>query len=407
MTQLTHQPPVTIIVVPRERFQFTQQSLESLYDNTQYPFELIYVDNNSPSHIYEYLQVQAEEKGFEHVRSPYYLSPNQDRNAGLRRVKTPYVVFVDNDVVFSSGWLSALMRCAQETNAPVVGSLVCQYEPFHSIVHCIGGDYMEPDEYAAFSQVFSSHQTESNKNEFKGDRNSIDHQWTIEEKTYFQNQRLAEVNDQIQRQTVGFIEFHAMLVRTDLFDRIGLLDEGCCCTKEYLDFCMTVTRLGEPIYLEPTSVVTFLTHPPAPALQPYDLPYFMLRWSDEWEKASLKHFQQKWNLAHSKYFQKRYKKLGQRRRKELIQPLVAQFTFLNEPAKKWLEKRLVRVEKLFNRYLSRQYQFTLNNAKTPLICSYPEPRFSKITAFFYQSPNHQAKLTSFPLFAYGKLFSRS
>ena len=32
------------------------------------------------------------------------------------------------------------------------------------------------------------------------------------------------------------------------------------------------------------------------------------------------------------------KKLGQRRRKELIQPLVAQFTFLNEPAKKWLEK---------------------------------------------------------------------
>ena len=33
---------------------------------------------------------------------------------------------------------------------------------------------------------------------------------------------------------------------------------------------MTVTRLGEPIYLEPTSVVTFLTHPPAPALQPYD-----------------------------------------------------------------------------------------------------------------------------------------
>ena len=85
-----------------------------------------------------------------------------------------------------------------------------------------------------FSQVFSSHQTESNKNEFKGDRNSIDHQWTIEEKTYFQNQRLAEVNDQIQRQTVGFIEFHAMLVRTDLFDRIGLLDEGCCCTKEYL-----------------------------------------------------------------------------------------------------------------------------------------------------------------------------
>ncbi|MEL6780394.1 MAG: glycosyltransferase [Cyanobacteria bacterium J06597_16] len=363
------QPQVTIIVVPRERFQFTQRSLESLYENTHYPFHLIYIDNNSPDHIREYLDNQAQQKGFERVRSPYYLSPNQARNAGLRRVKTPFVVFVDNDIVFSSGWLTALMTCERETGASVIGSLVCQYEPLHTIVHCIGGDYMAPDEYIKFSRGE------------RGPKANTDNagQWTIEEKTYFQNQPIDEVKDQIHRQTVGFIEFHAMLVRTSLFNRIGLLDEGFSCTKEYLDFCMTVIRLGEPIYLEPASVVTFLTHPPAPTMELSDLPYFMLRWSDEWERASLKHFQQKWNLAESRYFQKRYKKLGQRRRKELIKPLVAQFSFLNEPAKKWLEKRLIGVEKILNYYLSWQYQKLLEQADTPLISDYPAPSFPERT----------------------------
>lgn len=361
------QPQVTIIVVPRERFQFTQKSLESLYDNTQYPFRLIYVDNNSPGHIQSYLEKASEAKGFEHVRSPYYLSPNQARNAGLRRVKTPYVAFVDNDILFAPGWLSALMTCSQQTGAAVVGSLVCQYEPIHTIVHCVGGDYMEQSEYIKFARG------EQGPEATLTDAG----QWTIEEKTYFQNRPIAEVKDQLQRQTVGFVEFHAMLVRTDLFNRTCLLDEGFCCTKEYLDFCMMVARLGEPIYLEPASVVTFLTHPPAPTMELSDLPYFMLRWSDDWERASLKHFQQKWNLADSKYFQKRYKKLGQRRRKELIKPLVAQFSFLSGPAKKWLEKRLVSVEKLFNRYLSRQHQKLLEGDSTPLVCHYPQPSFQE------------------------------
>ncbi|MEL6553214.1 MAG: glycosyltransferase [Cyanobacteria bacterium J06621_11] len=370
------QPQVTIVVVPRERFQFTQRSLESLYTNTHQFFHLIYIDNNSPAHIQTYLEQQAEEKEFELVRSPHFLSPNQARNAGIRRVKTPYVVFVDNDVMFSPGWLEALVSCSQATGASVVGSLVCQYEPLHSIVHCIGGDYMEPDVYAHFARG------ESGPNGTLADCEK----WVIEERTYSQNQPMTAVQSQLTRQTVGFIEFHSMLVRTSLFERIGLLDEGFCCTKEYLDFCMTVTRLGEPIYLEPTSVVTFLTHPPAPPLSLSDLPYFMLRWSDDWERQSLQHFQQKWSLADSAYFKRRYKKLGQRRRKELIKPLVAQFSFLNDTAKKWLEKRLVKLEKILNRYLVKQYQLALKHDPQDLISTYPAPDFSDQKAMSDQIP---------------------
>ncbi len=338
-------PNVSIIVVPRERFQFARESLESLYENTTVPFQLIYVDNNSPQSLKTYLSTKSQEKGFQLLRSEQYLSPNQARNLGLRQVKTPYVVFVDNDVIFAPSWLEKLMDCAEATGATVVGSLVCQYRPVHTIVHCAGGTYMSPSDYAAF---------------VRGERNPAGALestggWSIQEKTPYQNQPLAEVRDRLSRQPTGFVEFHAMLVRTAIFERLGPLDEGFSCTKEYLDFCMGVTRAGGQIYLEPESVVTFLTHPPAPALQWSDLPYFMLRWSDAWEGSNLRHFQQKWQLQDSSYFQKRYQKLGQRRRKELIKPIAKRFAFLGKPAQKWLEHQLFQLEKQLNRWLTHRH----------------------------------------------------
>lgn len=335
------EPQVTIVVVPRERFRFARESLESLYENTEFSFKLVYVDNNSPAKLRRYLTTQAQAKGFRLIRSDYYLSPNQARNFGLRQVSSEYVVFVDNDVIFSPGWLKALVECTEETGASVVGSLVCQYLPVHEVVHCVGGEYMPPEELAQFAK---GEPTVPQTPDPKG-------KWRVQEKTPHQNRPLSEVRDQLKRQPIGFVEFHSMLVRTELFQRVGLLDEEFSCTKEYLDFCMTVTQAGGTVYLEPASVVTFLTHPPAPPLVWTDLPYFMVRWSDAWELASLQHFQQKWDLVESEYFQKRYKKLGRRRREEIIQPLVARFTFLGKVRTKWLEKRLISLEKMLNRYL--------------------------------------------------------
>ncbi|MGF1482134.1 MAG: glycosyltransferase family 2 protein [Cyanophyceae cyanobacterium] len=340
---------LTIVVVPRERFQFARQSLESLYENTSFPFELVYVDNNSPTTLRRYLEAQAQEKGFKLVRSPDYLSPNQARNFGLRHVDSQYVVFVDNDVIFSPGWLKALVNCTEATGATVVGSLVCQYQPVHEIVHCAGGNYMLAEEYERFVAALHSP--------------SLQREWQIEETTYYQDLRLEEVRDRLHRQQTGFIEFHSMLVRTAIFEQIGWLDEGLPCTKEYIDFAMSVIKAGGTIYLEPSSVVTFLTHPPAPQMPWSDLPYFMLRWSDEWERASLLHLQQKWGLAENKYFQKRYRKLGRRRREELIKPLVARFDFLGKPATKWLEKRLVALEKQLNRYVSHRHRRAIAQAQ--------------------------------------------
>lgn len=112
---------VTIVVVPRERFSCTQASLESIYEHTKIPFKLIYVDGNSPTKVRKYLQKQAQEKNFQLIRTDYYLSPNHARNIGLSHVDTKYLVFLDNDVIVSPGWLQALVNCAETTGATVVG----------------------------------------------------------------------------------------------------------------------------------------------------------------------------------------------------------------------------------------------------------------------------------------------
>jgi GT2 family glycosyltransferase len=319
-------PEVTIIVAPRERFSYTRESLESIYENTEYPFKLIYVDGNSPSDIRRYLEEQAREKKFELIRTEYYLSPNHARNLGLRQVNSKYVVFLDNDVIVTPGWLKTLVNCAEETKATVVSPLICQNLPLHSEVHCAGGE----------SGV---------KVEIKGDITRR----KIIEKIYKQGRMVEDILPQLQRQKTGLAEFHCMIVRTEIFKQIGVLDEGLMNTKEHLDLCMLVTEAGGSIYLEPESLITYV---PGPPLKWSDLHFYMLRWSDAWELSSLKHLRDKWNLTEDEYFQNKYESLGRRRHYTIISPLVKSL-FGRRIYR--AERLLIKLDRILNRYLSDRY----------------------------------------------------
>ncbi len=321
------QPEITIVVVPRERFSNTRQSLESIYENTQQPFSLVYVDGNSPIETKQYLEQQAPEKDFKLIRSDRYLSPNQARNLSLNYVHSKYVVFVDNDIVTTPGWLEKLVDCAEKTDAAVVCPLTCIGQPLHETVHLAGGE----------ARII----VETTENEIVR---------KVHEKHYFVNRPIAEVREQLRRRQCEFAEFHCMLVRRDIFDKIGLLDEKLLSTREHIDFCLNVTNAGGKIYCEPDSVVTYVTG----KLEWSDLPFFFLRWSDEWELDSLAHFQQKWDLtAQDKYFKKRYKRLGHRRYQAFLRPFVRQISFGNTFP--WLEERLKPLERALNHYITDRY----------------------------------------------------
>ena len=323
-------PLVTIVVVPRERFSYTRESLESIYQNTELPFRLVYVDGNSPRSIEKYLETQAEQKGFELIRTDYYLYPNQARNLGLAKVDTKYVVFADNDIVVQPGWLKALVDCAESTNAAVVGPLMCQYEPIHEEVHCAGGE----------SRIIV---------DVKGRRR-------MREKMYKQGHSAVQTRSQMQRSQTELCEFHCMLVRTDIFDRVGYFDEKMLNTKEHIDFCMGVMEAGYQVYFEPDSLVTYV---PAVPLQWSDLHYYMLRWSNDWESKSLEHLRSKWDLAEDSYFKHKQKALGWRRRDTILSPLVDKLTFKTNNRllrKVFMFALLAPPEKALNHYLTNRHQ---------------------------------------------------
>ncbi|MDB9527129.1 glycosyltransferase [Oscillatoria sp. CS-180] len=322
-----NEPIVTLVVVPRERFSCAPASLESIYEHTKIPFNLVYVDGNSPPEIQRYIAAQADKKQFHLIRTDYYLYPNQARNIGAAEVQTSYLAFVDNDVIVTPGWLDSLVQCAEETGAAVVGPLMCQHEPLHSEIHFAGGE----------SHIWVD----------KTGRRRL------REKMYSQGKATDVIQPKVQRTETELAEFHCVLVRRSILEQIGGLDEAMLNTKEHLDFCMMVRSLKETVYLEPDSLVTYVPGPPA---NWGDLHYYMLRWSDEWTLASLHRLRDKWNLSEDAYFTTKYKKLGWRRKMTIIAPIIFRLTFgLYSPK---LEKVMMWFERRMNRYLTRRHRQT-------------------------------------------------
>ena len=331
-------PPVTIVVTPRERFSYTQASLESLYEQTTVPFELVYIDGNSPPNERDYIKAQSEAKGFKLIRTEHYLWPQRARNLGLAEVKTPYVVFVDNDVVVQPGWLRLLLECAETQGATVVGPLMCHEEPIHEIVHFAGGE----------SHIVT---------DIKDRRH-------LREKMYLQGRAVAAVRPKLERCETELCEFHCMLVRTDVFEQLGPFDESILNTKEHLDFCMNVMALGQTVYFEPDSIVTYV---PGPPLAWRDLHFYMLRWSNAWELVSLDRLQEKWDLCEDGYFKHKYKALGWRRRDAILQPLLDKIGLTNRrslPNKLLMFGLLAPLEKALNQFMT--WQYARKHLQTPL-----------------------------------------
>ncbi|MGD1949809.1 MAG: glycosyltransferase family 2 protein [Leptolyngbyaceae cyanobacterium] len=332
------EPSVTIVVTPQERFSYTQKSLESIYRHTRIPFTLIYIDAGSPKHIHKYLVKASARLGFTLLRTNHFLSPNQARNLGLAQATTDYVVFIDNDIHISSGWLENLLHCAKETNAAVVCPLSCVGKPLHDRIHLAGGE----------ARIFM-------------DIKDGQIRRRIHEKRFLTQRSAATIKHQLYRRSCELVELRCALVKRDIFTQIGPLDEKLLGSQEDIDFSLSVNQVGGLMFCEPTSVVTYVLQT---SYSWSDLAYFMLRWSDTWEVESLMHFQQKWDLDVDQYFLERYKQVGYRRRQVFIYPLLHQLTGNNHIS--WLEKLVVSLEKWFSHLLTDRFTRLANKPITKL-----------------------------------------
>lgn len=305
----TSQAKVTIVITPRDRFGVALESLKSVIAYTGRPYELVYVDAGGPAALARDLKKICSDNGFVYIRHPTILKPNEARNIGIRATRTPYIAFLNNDVIVSPGWLSAMVTCAEETGAEIVAPLTCQKIPLHREIHQAGGLFAED------VKAFLAARPEDRR---------------LKEVELLQGKKVHEVT--LARGETQCCEFHCALVRRDVFAKIGELDE-LLATKEHIDLCLSVWQAGGRVMFEPASVVTFLGH--AGAIEPRDLKFFALRWSPAWQRSSLAHFQRKWGLPNDPYFAERKSMLRWRHYESIAEPLLRKAPLIGR-RHKWL-----------------------------------------------------------------------
>jgi GT2 family glycosyltransferase len=241
-------------------------TIHSILDNTPEPCDFIVVDGNSPAGVQQDIELIAKQHNMKLIRTDEYLTPNAARNLALKDCRTKYIVFADNDILVKPGWISELINCAEETGAALVGPMYLEGAFRHERIHMAGGEarIIERD-----GRRFS-HSTHNHAKKYF---------WQLKQKPV--------------RQETELLEFHCMLARMDLFTKIGHLDEGLKSLDEHFDVCLQARKLGEKVFFEPASVITYNIDAP---FHDSDLEYFYLRWSDDWNWESMQHLQKKWGL---------------------------------------------------------------------------------------------------------------
>jgi GT2 family glycosyltransferase len=317
-------PEVTLVVVPRERFNASARSLESVRRHTPPGLRLVYVDGGSPPETARYLAEQSRAGGFELVRTDRFLSPNEARNIGFARASGRYVVFLDNDLLVTSGWLDALVRCAEETGADLVGPLYGVGDPHTGSVHMAGGR-MGIREEQGERRLFEEH--------------------------VFAGRPISEVVGRLRREPTQLVEFHCMLVRTATLQQLGPLDERLLSTGEHIDICLAVAKRGGEIYLEPASRVAYL---PPDALDSAEREYFQLRWSEAWTRATFSRLYEKWRLSPRDPYIAQHVRWLRSHRRLALKPVQAKLLeALGPRLARWPLQSLAACEVAWNRWMIR------------------------------------------------------
>ncbi|KCZ85197.1 glycosyltransferase family 2 protein [Hyphomonas adhaerens] len=307
----TTKAKATIVMTARDRFSMAVRALNEIAKVTAKPYDLIYVDGGSPKSVADDIRATCETHGFRYLRYDHYLAPCQARNIGHSLSATPYVVYCENDVLVTEGWLANLVACAEETGAEVVQPLICQGTPLHTEIHQAGGNFT--DDMDAF---FNG--TEDQR------RLSDSHLW-------HQGEQVGDV--ELVRTETQVTEVHCFLVRRDSFEWLGEFDENMPCSKDHVDFSVNVWSKGGRIMLEPSSIVTFCVPSRVHPVEPVDRAFFLLRWSPKWQRQSLNHFQKKWKLENDPYFDRYLKLTGWRYREGVAKPLIRKIPFIGHSYK--------------------------------------------------------------------------
>jgi len=261
-------PRVTIAVVPRETVTQVQASLETTVAHTHLPYRLVIVDACYPAKTRRWLDAFAREHDATLLRGDCALTPTESHNAALAVTDTEFVAFLDDNCFVREGWLDALLRCADETGAGVVGPLY---------------GFRTSRRGRETVHVFAGH----------AHVETVEGRRVLDDGHTHTGEPLDEAAAELTRQPAETVELYCALVRRSVFRDIGPMDEGLLSLREHLDLCMRARDAGFQVWVEPAAQAIFELPIPIPWR---DRPYFVFRWSRQQNEQTLAYFADKWDL---------------------------------------------------------------------------------------------------------------
>jgi len=109
--------PVDVIMLNYNGLNFTPKCIETLYKNTDYPFNLIVIDNQSTDGSAEWLDSasQSYPNMTVHFNTRLDSGYAEGINTGLKLSKAPYVCLLNNDILIAQkNWLSLLVDALEK-----------------------------------------------------------------------------------------------------------------------------------------------------------------------------------------------------------------------------------------------------------------------------------------------------
>lgn len=269
---ISSSPLVSIVIVPRHQFGIVRECVETLYSNTNVPFEVIFADNGSSKGDSQWLKAQETHRSnFRVAPIQKFSYPFEAKNEALKHVSesAEWVVFMDNDVKVHVDWLSALLQAAHETGAQVVHPLYLIQMRQKTSIHMARGQWKPMKNAQGVVEV---------------------------PQMQLANQPL-EKAEGLERSESGFVEFHSWMIHRDVLKKLGSFEP--LSIAEHIHYSLRLREMGEKIVFEPKSIITYVADFPNVK---EDKAYTRFRWSDRKARESVDFLLNRWQEVSPRYW---------------------------------------------------------------------------------------------------------
>ncbi len=194
--------------------ELTKQCIDSIVINTPEfnNIQLIIIDNASTDGTNSYLSELKHKWGnVQLVSNTENLGFAKACNQGIKASKAKYTILLNNDIIVTKGWLSNMLKEAESSpNIGIVGSRLLY--PNSDIIQHIGV------KFAKYGIVYPYHYSK------------------LRSQRYVPESEISS--------DVDCVTFASVLIKEEVFERIGLLDEEYRNSYEDVDFCIRAKESG-------------------------------------------------------------------------------------------------------------------------------------------------------------------